>query len=1192
MSCCQNKIARIIRQSLVIALVLCACGATAFGQITSGTIFGTVKDPSRASVPHAAVTATNASAGISRTVSTNEEGGFALTNLAPGTYAITVEAAGFKKLEKTGLILSAADRLNAGEFVLTMGVAAEQITVTAEAAQMQLQSNSGERSDLITSKQLNDVAMNGRNVLDYMKLVPGVISGFDGHASGTGGLDALNINGTRSNQHEFTLDGASNVDTGNNGGTHVTINPDAIEEVKILTSNYQAEFGKAAGGQIAVVTKGGTNEFHGNVRFFHRNEGLNANDSFANKNGTPIGKYRYNYVGYQIGGPVTIPGTDFNKSKDKLFFFWNQEFYRQLIPVGVSHFYTPTALERTGDFSQSVDQNGNPVAIAGAGIVPGTNKINRNLLNPAQQAVLDQMVKLLSVFPLPNVPGYGANGNNYNYSFNPSYNDPRREDILRMDYQLHQNHRLFGRWIKNTDLEKSPVLPWPGLGVFVCAGNYTFAGQCSSDHPGWNLSLNLVSTIRPNLLNEFSVGPSVTKTNSGASGNFLSRGANGITMPLFYPLTANDTIPDLQWWDDKNFQWNWTYLGGTPWKQANTTINVNDNLTWVKRRHALKFGVFYQRSRKDQIAWGNNNGELQWYGGYATSPASCPANTSCGDVFASMLLGDFGGFVQTNARPVGYFRYNQLEFYVQDTWKITPRLTLDYGMRFAWIPPQFDARNQVAIFNPAVYNPAFAVTMNPDGSINTAAGGNPLNGMTFTNDSTVPAGGWDSHGTMPEPRLGFAYDLLGDHKTVLRGGFGMMHDRTQGNLIFNTVFQNAALVQTPSVFGNNIANLPSLGAAAAAGLATRPLNNVYGAAQDGKVPTVYSFSLGVQREIARGTTLDLAYVGTLSRHLVTARDINAIPYGTEFTAAAQNPACFGGTVPAVEPNLPPEYAAAGFSFSSKCAYPTAYLVPYKGYGQIEYLQFDGTANYSSLQTSLQRRFSKGLTFGAVYTWSKALTTASSDEDFQDPFNPRGLAYRAAGWDRTHVVAFNYVYDLPNATKRFGGPKWLSYVTDNFQLSGVTQFETGTPIDTGQWWLPGAGNWLTGGNDWTKIPSLFWGVDRSGNPVLPKLGAPQRGTRDTLRRGGMQNWDFSLFKNIPLGSNERRYIQLRLEAFNAFNHPNFNNKNYSVTLTQPTCNGAICTPMSISKNSGWGTYSDQYSGIGGPRVIQLGAKLYF
>ena len=331
----RSNLMGVVSRGVVVSLCLLLPATLAIGQITSGTIVGSVKDPSGAMVAMAPVTATDAEKGVSRTVNTNETGEFVFANMPPGKYTVVVELEGFKKLEKGDVILNVADRVNAGELVLQMGETSESVTVTADAGELQMQSNSGERSDLISNKQLQDVAMNGRNVLDYMKLIPGVTSSFDGHASGTGGLDAMNINGTRANQHEFTVDGASNVDTGNNGGTHITINPDAIEEVKVLTSNYQAEFGKAAGGQIAIVTKGGTNQWHGNARFFHRHEGLNANEYFNKKNQlaspTPHNDpqlYRYNYVGYNIGFPIV---------KDRLFVFWNQEFYRQLIPIGGTH---------------------------------------------------------------------------------------------------------------------------------------------------------------------------------------------------------------------------------------------------------------------------------------------------------------------------------------------------------------------------------------------------------------------------------------------------------------------------------------------------------------------------------------------------------------------------------------------------------------------------------------------------------------------------------------------------------------------------------------------------------------------------------------------------------------------------------------------------------------------------------------
>jgi hypothetical protein len=1172
----KNKTALLLGLSLTLGIAIVA--SSAFAQVTSGTIFGTVKDPSGATIKDASVTIANPSNGIMRAVMTGNDGNFVAPNLYPGTYNIEVEAKGFKKLEKTGIVLSAADNLGAGDFVLAVGTNADQVTVTADVGQIQLQSNSGERSDLITGKQLNDVAVNGRNVLDYMKIIPGVIGTTSFQASGTGGIGSFNVNGTRSNEHEFTIDGASNVDTGDNGGTHVTLNLDSIEEAKVLTSNYQAEYGKAAGGQVALTTKSGSNQWHGDGRFFHRNEGLNANEYFNKTNelskGLPNRRplYRYNDIGYQIGGPI---------KKDKLFVFWSQEFYRQLVPSGgTEQAYVPTALERTGDFSQSTDGNGKALVITGPGIV--NNKITSGI-NPLMQ-------QLLNLFPLPNVSGFGVGGQNYNFSESLSAHAPRREDLLRVDYQLNSRNRLYGRWLHNSETDSSPFLPFPGpFGIFACSSVVNFAGGCIQKHPGWNFSANLVSTITSTVLNELSVGPSHTLSIAeGVNGN-ISRGKNALDgLQLLYPLGSDQSIPDMSFGGLDNVNFQGPYLGGTPWKQANTTINVNDNLTWVRHNHTLKGGMFYQRARKNQIAWGNINGQFSF------RPTTANGY-NLGDPIAAELLGFFDSFSQSTARPVGAFRYNQLEFYVQDTWKVTPRFTLDYGVRFSWIPPQYDANNQIALFDPASYDPANAVTIDPTtGNIITADGGNRLNGMRFTKNRQLPMGGWNSRGIMPEPRLGFAYDLLGNHKTILRGGIGMMHDRVQGNLIFNTVFNNPALVETASVSANNVANLPTTQGSFGTGV----LNNVLGAARDGKVPTVYSYSLGIQHEIGSGLTLDLAYVGTSSRHLVTSRDINAAPYGSAFQKAVQDPNCSvftGGVVPDVQPGLQPEYAAAGYNFNGFCTYgfanfTSAFLVPYKGYGQIAYLDWGGTSNYNSLQVSLQRRFSKGLTFGAVYTWSKSLATANSDQDSQDPFNPR-LDYRAASWDRTHVFAANYVYDIPGLTKHFGGPKWLSYITDSYQLSGVTQLMSGAPVDLSSSFSFPPGS-VTGSDQYGAIP-FYYSLDASGNLVLPKIGSPARGSRDTLRAGGMQNWDMSLFKNIPLG--ERYSIQLRLEAFNAFNHPNFQDKNYGANVTGPWAYASPTDPLTIKRNANWGTFSDTYNSGGGPgsfRVVQLGAKFYF
>jgi Carboxypeptidase regulatory-like domain/TonB-dependent Receptor Plug Domain len=1208
---------------VAISLLLVLMCGVAFAQVTSGTIFGTVKDSSGALVPGATVVVKSDVTGILRTTQTKDEGTFVVPNIAPGTYSITVEAKGFRKVEKTGIQLSAGDRLSAGEFTLAVGAAENTVTVAADAGQIQLQSNSGERSDLVTGKQINDLALNGRNIIDFVKVVPGVVSSFNGEVSGTGGIDAFNVNGTRANQHEFTIDGSSNVDTGNNGGTHVTINPDAIAELKILTSNYQAEYGKAGGGQLAVVTKSGTNTFHGNARYFHRHEGLNANSWFNKQsqlsdtsnphNDPPL--YRYNYFGYQIGGPVVIPGTSLNKNRDKLYFFWSQEFYRQLIPGGFDQFRVPTELERSGDFSQSVDGNGNPLVIynPATGLPFPGNRIDRNALTPQQQAVFDEVSKILNLYSLPNVQD-----NHANFASQLSYDNPRREDVVRVDYQLTNNHRIYGRYIHNITEFESPMQTWN----LSCMGRLQYPGGCLAKNPSWNLAVNLVSTISPTLVNEFSFGPSVTRSSwEGNNGN-TTLAANGINLPLLFPVTSDTNVPDFSFGGNENIDYPWSYLGANPWFQANTTINLNDNITKVINQHTFKVGVFFQRARKDQIAWGNSNGQVN-FRNCATSVDAGACPNSSGSPYASALLGYFDSVGQSSSRPIGYFRYTNLEFYAQDTWKLTPRLTLDFGMRFAWYQPQYDAQNQLAIFDPASYDPARAVRLyrpapgggafdpaNPgtiwDGSLVGSIvpnSGDPLNGIHFASDGYF-RGGWDDRGIMPEPRFGFAYALTDDSKTILRGGYGMMHDRIQGNLIFNPVFSNPRNVTTPTVRNGNLSNL-----AAATPDLTYPLSGILGADPSGNVPTIHNFSLGIQRDLGWGTTIDVSYVGSLSRHLVTARDANAILYGTTFTQAAQDPSKYpGGVVPATQAGLPTQYSDAGLNFNGANALDPQFLVPFQGYNNISFYKFDGTSNYNSLQVSAQRRFSQGLTFGVAYTWSKSLTTANSDEDAQDPFNPAVLDYRAASWDRTHVLVFNYVYDLPKFAKKFGGPKWLSYITDNYQLSGITSFQSGAPLDTSVW-IPA--NIYTGSNMWGSVAPYFLAAGSGVNDnvgsstfdpatfqtIIP-VGGKFVGRGTSLRGGGLNTWDMSLFKNIPLG-NEQRYLQLRLEAFNVFNHPNFERVNLNWSVSDPS--GA--TPATIQLNtresgctglpgSCFGEYSSTYTGSGGPRVIQLGAKFYF
>ncbi len=1161
--------------SALLCLTLGARRMTA--QVTSGTILGSVQDQTGAAIPGATVTATAPAVGITRTVTSSGNGTFSLPNLDGATYTITVSAKGFETRTKTGVVLSSADKLNAGVFALKVGAEGTTVTVEADSAQLQLQANSGERSDLITGKQLNDIALNGRNVLDILRVIPGV-AGYFGNVgySGTGGLTSYSVNGTRTNEHEFTIDGASNVDTGDNGGTQVTINTDAIAEVKVLTSNYQAEFGKAGGGSIIATSRGGTNEFHGNLHIFHRNDGLNANDWLSDHNHVAKIKYRLNTVGAQIGGPI---------KKDKLFFFYSNEFYRQLIPAGTTTYRTPTALERMGNFSQSVDSSGNPIVVYNPN-TPGVPFLNDTItpaqLTTAQAANFAQIEAILAQYPLPNV----TTSNTYNRQDPLSYTDPRTEYIARVDYQLSKSERLFARYITNRESATGPV----GVFGLECSGNLQIPGGCTKSQPAFNVSVDLTSTLRSNLVNEVNVGPSVYHTNIAGSNGNLSVGKNNINLPLLYPVTPTTSIPDFSF-SGNGQSYPSTYFGATPWHQATTTIDANDNLTWILHAHTLKFGAFYQRARKDQIAYGNSNGQFS-FNANCTGPFGCSTGSTSynGDPFASALVGQFSSFDQSSARPTGFFRYNQTEFYAQDTWQISSRLTLDYGLRFVSIPPQYDAKNQIALFNPSKYVPGNAVQINPTtGNIVPNSPGLITDGMTYTANGTLPKGGWNSVGIMIEPRFGFSWDFVGDHKQVLRGGFGTSHDREQGNLVFNTVFNNPAVVVTPTIQNANITSI-----ATAAQNTPGVLGNIIGADQSGQVPVVYSYSLGIQREMGAGVTLDIAYVGTQGRHLVTDRNINSIPYGTTFQRSAQDPSQYaGGVVPLVEPNLPPEYAAAGYSFSGRYAYQQNYLAPYHGYGQMDYYKFDGTSNYNSLQVSVQRRFTRELTFGGAYTWAKNLTTSGADQSYVDPFNPRKYSYGEPTYERRNVASINYVYDLPNVSQLMHAPHFVSYVTDGFQLSGLADMQ-GPQVVRNAEYVPA--NQLTGGSQYSKTPPYYVGVDHRGNLLLPTIGAPDLGAPGSLRQGGLVTWDSSIFKNFPLGKMEKgRYIQLRGEFFNVLNHPNFSSRDYGANITLPSCTtGGVCTPLSIAKDSNFGQPSGAINVAtpGGPRAIQLAAKVYF
>ena len=1226
-----------MRSTLPLAVALAAAllfvAERAPAQSTAATLSGTIKDASGASVPAATITLTNRATHVSRTLLTNDSGLFVAPDVDEGVYDISVEKPGFRTLTNSGVVVNPQDRLSLGEMVIQVGVPTDSVTVTADAGQLQLQADSGERSEAVTGGQLRDIALNGRNIHDLAKLIPGVAQpGGANEVSNLSAIGSYSINGMRVTMKDMSIDGSSVTRT-DQQAQQVTINPDAVGEVKVLTSNYQAEYGKAGGGIVTVTTKGGGRDFHFDARWFHRPDSLNADSYFNNLAGRPRALYRYNYYGFDASGPVYIPKLGFNRSKNKLFFFYNEEFYKQLTPqASAQNVEMPTALERNGDFSQSVDGNGKALIVRDTGNCLGTSGtgtaqpfpgsvIPKSCWFPGSQAILN-------LFPMPNTT---IGGNQYNYTSQVSSKYPRREDIVRVDYLLNDKHRLSGRFINNYD---DQILTY---GTTTLSDNFPTLGPADRSGSGYNMALTLTSTITPTLVNEAIFGHGIFTTNIVAATDGYSRAKTGISTPLLFPQ-ANapyDVIPSMSFGGLTNQTAPSVSINGSPFFQQIPSYNIIDNVTKVTGKHTVKTGFYYYKATAFNTPQSPAQSSIDFTSSLGTN-ANYPLDS--GDPFANALLGVFNNYTQASAKVATNSVYNTFEGYVQDTWRVTSHLTLDYGLRLSHLGQVHDLGKQEGYFEPNLYNPAQAVRLYAPVLVNgavrvvdpanvpaslTAANtlpsnfeglivpnsGNPQNGLVFAKDGYL-LGGY-KQGLRVGPRFGFAWTPFKD--TVIRGGFGISYDRARTDQDSNEA-QVPPNVLTPVLYFGSLTNINAAAANGARG--TIGLTAVSPA---DRTPAAYSFNLGIQRNVGFGIVVDVAYVGSLGRNLEQVINLNAVPYGATFKASSQDPSKYAnGVVPAVQPSLPVAYSNAGLAFSGVNALPQDFLRPYAGYGDISYRNNGASSNYNSLQVSVNRHISKGLVFGAAYTFSKNFVTNNSDSDSVNPFNTRAYEYRLAASDQTHNLVGSYVYKIPGASRFLGGNRLSKAVLDGWDLSGVSIFRTGTPIELSPS-ISGINTGATLTGSYTFGPLLYL----RSNPLIPNagvngqhidpnalyLGQPGQLSpwpRTYFRGPGTDNFDLSIFKNFSVSGDGKRYLQLRLEAFNAFNHTQFSGYNTSTNLTTSagaTGSSVLNVPdfsaLSITNNlrpagstKTLGSYFGEYNGTREQRIVQLAAKLYF
>ncbi len=1156
-----------------------AAGAALLGQTTSGSIAGSVRDPQDAAVINAAVTITEQDKGVTFATVTGPEGRFVFPQLLPGRYAVTVESPGFRKAERRDIVLLANDKITVGDLRLEVGAVTEVVEVSAVAAQ--LKTESSERSEAIVGTQLQNIAVNSRSYLQLAGLAPGIVSTANLTTGGVGGLANISANGQRFDHNNLTLDGIGNVDTGANGSQMASLSLDSVQEFKILTSNYQAEYGRSSGAQISVVTRSGTSDFHGSAYLFHRHEGLNANNWKNNRDGLPRNLFRFNDPGYTVGGPIFLPGK-FNRNRDKLFFFFSQEFQEQLRPQARRDATFPTELERRGDFSQSVDRNNNPFpyirdpliglpcsASNGSGCFPGGRIPESRLYAPG--------VAILKHYPLPNAPGNV--GFNFRSQLPDSY--PRRETLLRGDWNLSSKWKLYSRYLHNKDGVTS------AYGSFVLGSGYPLV-PITDIRPGYNWSVSATATLSPTMTNEATFGIAHNQIDINAVNDGLTRAKTGINIPMLYPnAVQKDYIPRFSYAGTRIGNEQRFGTNNAPFYNYNTTLHWIDNFTKVWNGHVFKAGIALERSRKDQTSFANSNGEINF-----GDSSSNPLDTGFG--FANMALGIYTSFNQAAGYFTGQYRYTNVEWYIQDQWKATRRLTFDYGLRFYWIQPQFDAALLTSTFLPERYDARQAVRLyRPAGTPSNPSAVDPVTGQTapataigriVPNSGNLTDGiaqaGKDvskylmlNRGVHYSPRFGFAYDLTGSQRFVIRAGSAITYDRFQGNEVFDMI-TNPPTTFAPTLVNGYLKDVDARTALLA------PFD-LHAFDYNGHVPTTYSYSFGVQSRLPYDLVLDVAYVGSLSRHELERLNINAVPYGATFLPQNQDPTKSSSTL-------------------GSAALDANFLRPYPGYANINVHQMGGTSNYNSMQTALNRRFARGLFFGFNWTWSRALGTTSDRGNFHriDEFT-RYANYGPLTFDRHHTVNIFYTYDLPSIVKSKG---LLHRLVDGWQVSGATLFQSGAPYDVG-FNIPGIGNQnLTGSyTEGTRIGLV--GNPRNGtsdspynrlNPAaftLPRVGS--RGLETPVRylRGpGINNTNFSLQKSFSFAENAR--LELRADAFNVFNHTQFSGINSTLnftSLTNATPTNLYLRPDgSVNNINGFGTVS----GARDPRIMQLVVRVQF